>query len=166
MVKRSPFEPGTRSMSPKEQKITSGRRAMTWALSIISSGVTQTEQPGPCTSWIPGGKRRSMPFLTMEWVCPPQTSMMTQGLVCTRWISSTIFRATRPSRYSSRYFIGALLLATLVHDRRVQLSELVQLFQHLIGARGFFLIYLADGKADVHQDVFADPSIGHVVQAC
>ena len=43
-------EPGTRSMSPKEQKITSGRAAIAIALSISSSGVTHTGQPGPCTS--------------------------------------------------------------------------------------------------------------------
>jgi hypothetical protein len=33
--------PGTRSMSPKEQKITSGRAAISMALSISSSGVTR-----------------------------------------------------------------------------------------------------------------------------
>ena len=36
-------------MSPNEQKITPGRAAMASALSMISSGVTQTGQPGP---WI------------------------------------------------------------------------------------------------------------------
>lgn len=44
---RSRPEPGTRSMSPKEQKITSGREAISSALSITSSGVTHTGQPGP-----------------------------------------------------------------------------------------------------------------------
>jgi hypothetical protein len=39
--------PGTRSMSPNEVKMTSGRAAISSALSIISSGVTQTGQPGP-----------------------------------------------------------------------------------------------------------------------
>src|SRR5664280_2067337 len=57
MVNRSPSDPGTRSMSPNEQKITSGRLAMSWALSIISRGVTQTGQPGPCTSSISCGSR-------------------------------------------------------------------------------------------------------------
>ena len=46
-AKRSASEPGTRNMSPKEQKITSEFRAMAWALSIISNGVTHTGQPGP-----------------------------------------------------------------------------------------------------------------------
>ena len=44
---RSVLLPGTRSMSPNEQKITSGRAAMSSALSINSIGVTQTGQPGP-----------------------------------------------------------------------------------------------------------------------
>ena len=33
-----------------------------------------------------------MPYLTMVWVCPPQTSMNTHGRVTMRRISSTIFR--------------------------------------------------------------------------
>ena len=47
--------PGTRSMSPKEQKMTSGRAAIASALSMISSGVTHTGQPGP---WISSISRR------------------------------------------------------------------------------------------------------------
>ena len=50
-------DPGTRSMSPKEQKITSGRCAMATALSINSIGVTQTGQPGPCTRVISRGQQ-------------------------------------------------------------------------------------------------------------
>src|SRR5260370_21035985 len=38
-------DPGTRSMSPKEQKIASSRSATATALSISSTGVTQTGQP-------------------------------------------------------------------------------------------------------------------------
>ncbi len=74
-------------MSPKEQKITSGRRAMAWALSIISSEVTQTGQPGPWTSSTSPASRWSMPYLTMVWVWPPQTSIKTQGRVTMRRIS-------------------------------------------------------------------------------
>ena len=51
-------------MSPKEQKITSGRRAMACALSIISSEVTQTGQPGPAPAHFVG-KSRSIPYLTI-----------------------------------------------------------------------------------------------------
>jgi hypothetical protein len=54
LQKRSVREPGTRSISPNEQKRTSGCAAMAWALSIISKGVTQTGQPGPCTNSTPG----------------------------------------------------------------------------------------------------------------
>src|SRR5437763_1460679 len=96
-------------MSPNEQKMTSGRCAMACALSIISSDVTQTGQPGPCTSSISLGNSRSIPYLTMVWVCPPQTSIRTHGSVVMRRISSTIFVANASSRYSSRNFMSALL---------------------------------------------------------
>ncbi len=71
--------PGTRSMSPKEQKITSGREAISSARSISSSGVTQTGQPGPwiISTW--SGISWSMPCRMIEWVCPPQTSMIAHG---------------------------------------------------------------------------------------
>ena len=48
-------------MSPKEVKMTSFRAAMEWARSIISSEVTHTGQPGPCTSSTDSGIMRSMP---------------------------------------------------------------------------------------------------------
>ena len=70
--------PGTRSMSPNEQKITSGRAAISSALSMISSGVTQTGQPGPWIISISSGSSWSMPCRMIEWVCPPQTSMIAQ----------------------------------------------------------------------------------------
>ena len=50
-------EPGTRSMSPKEQKITFGLCSDRSALSINSTGVTQTGQPGPCASVISLGEQ-------------------------------------------------------------------------------------------------------------
>ena len=103
---RSVCEPGTRSMSPKDVKITPGVRAIACALSICSSGVTHTGQPGPCTSSSSAGSRRSMPCLTIECVCPPQTSISVHGRVVTRRTSATILAATRPSRYSSRYFMA------------------------------------------------------------
>ena len=62
-------------------KITPSRAAMACALSIVSSGVTHTGHPGPCTSSIPSGRSRSMPCFTIEWVWPPQTSIITQGRV-------------------------------------------------------------------------------------
>ncbi len=93
-------------MSPKEQKITSGREAMAWARSIISSDVTQTGQPGPWTSSTSGGRTRSMPYLTMVCVWPPQTSMMIHGRVTVRAMAAASFRAAAASRYSSRYFMA------------------------------------------------------------
>ncbi len=83
-LKRSAPEPGTRSMSPKEVKITSGRRAMMIARSISSNGVTHTGQPGPCTIVTSGGSKRSMPDLISVWVCPPQISMIIHDRVTSR----------------------------------------------------------------------------------
>ena len=93
-------------MSPKEQKVTSGREAMAWARSIISSEVTQTGQPGPCTNSTSVGSTRSMPYLTMVCVWPPQTSMTTHGRVTVRAMASASFRAASASRYSSTYFMA------------------------------------------------------------
>jgi hypothetical protein len=64
--KRSSLLPGTRSMSPKEQKITPGWAAMASALSMISRGVTQTGQPGPWISSTASGSSWSMPLRMME----------------------------------------------------------------------------------------------------
>ncbi len=56
-----PFEPGTRIMSPKHVKITSGCSASHIASSTRPIGITQTGQPGPCTSSTCDGSRCSMP---------------------------------------------------------------------------------------------------------
>jgi hypothetical protein len=85
---RSRCVPGTRSISPNEQKITSGRAAIMMALSISSIGVTQTGQPGPCTSVISAGSSSSTPNLTIAWVCPPHSSISVQGRVAIRVIAS------------------------------------------------------------------------------
>ena len=61
-------EPGTRNMSPKEQKITLALAAIACALSMVSSGVTQTGHPGPCTSSTVAGSNSSRPCRTMVWV--------------------------------------------------------------------------------------------------
>jgi hypothetical protein len=55
-------------MSPKEQKITSGRDAISSALSMSSSGVTHTGQPGPwiISTW--SGMSWSMPCRMIECV--------------------------------------------------------------------------------------------------
>ena len=86
--------------------MTSGRAASAIAWSIISSGVTQTGQPGPCTSVDAGGSSSSMPYLTMACVCPPQTSMIVHGRVDGSRIAATHCSAAAGSRYSSTNFIG------------------------------------------------------------
>ena len=53
--------PGTRSMSPKDQKMTSGLAAMATALSISSTGVTHTGHPGPWMRWTESGSSSSRP---------------------------------------------------------------------------------------------------------
>jgi len=103
---RSDPLPGTRSMSPKLQKITSGREAMATALSTSSTGVTHTGQPGPWMRRISGGSSSSMPKRTMLWVWPPHTSMMAQGRVTRARMASIQGRAAAASRYSSTNLKG------------------------------------------------------------
>src|SRR5215470_5360300 len=102
-------EPGTRSMSPNEQKITSGSREIDTALSINSNGVTHTGHPGPWTSVISFGSKSSSPLFTIVCVCPPQTSMIVQGRVNRRRMACASFSATFESRYSLRNFTELLL---------------------------------------------------------
>src|SRR5271157_3720839 len=78
------------------------------ALSTTSSGVTQTGQPGPCTSSIWGGIRVSMPYRIRVWVCPPQISIRTHGRVVLRSNAARRARAILASRYSSMCFMGLL----------------------------------------------------------
>src|ERR1019366_3278869 len=77
---------------------------------MISSGVTQTGQPGPWTSSSCGGSNSSMPYRMSVWVCPPQISMRTQGRVTVAAISATRERASLGSRYSSMNFMRGILL--------------------------------------------------------
>ena len=74
-------DPGTRIISPKDVKMTPGWPAIAIALSIVSSGVTQTGHPGPWTRVISGGSRSPESDLTIVCVCPPQISMIVQGRV-------------------------------------------------------------------------------------
>jgi hypothetical protein len=95
-------------MSPNEQKMTPGSAAMARALSMISSGVTQTGQPGPWIISTPSGRSWSMPCRMIEWVCPPQTSIIAHGRVVAAWISSSSRRARSGLLNSSRYFMMRL----------------------------------------------------------
>ena len=58
-----PVEPGTRSMSPKQVKITPGSRASAMPSSTRPIGMTHTGQPGPWTSSTFSGSRSSIPYL-------------------------------------------------------------------------------------------------------
>src|SRR5579863_210193 len=144
-------EPGTRSMSPKEQKITSGLCAIATALSISSIGVTQTGQPGPCTSVISRGNRSSRPLFTIVWVCPPQISMIVQGRVIFSRTARPSCSAAFGSRYSLRNFTELLF-------------QPAHFFQILEDALGFGFVNHADGEADMHQHVLADFDFGSVGQ--
>ena len=143
-------------MSPNEQKMTSGREAIACARSIISSDVTQTGQPGPCTSSTSGGRIRSIPYLTMVCVWPPQTSMIVHGRVTVRAIAAASFRAASPSRYSSRYFMT---------DGSLQLVELVHLLEEREDPPRLVLVDPREGEADVDEHVVAGPDLGDVLEA-
>src|ERR1051326_6912822 len=136
-------DPGTRSMSPNEQKIASGRLAMATALSINSIGVTQTGQPGPCTSVICLGSRSSRPLLTMVWVWPPQSSMMVHGRVTFWRIAAASCSAAFASRYSLRNFTEFLF-------------HCAQLFEVLEDAVRFVLVDDGDGESHVDENVLSD----------
>src|SRR5579872_5961030 len=136
--KRLLDDPGTRSMSPNEQKITSGRLAMATALSINSMGVTHTGQPGPCTRVISRGSRSSRPLLTMVWVWPPQISMMVHGRVTFFRIADASCSAAFGSRYSLTNFTELLFYV----------AHLLQVFKY---SHGFFFINHADREADVNE---------------
>src|SRR5579864_8199363 len=136
-------EPGTRSISPNEQKIASGRFAMATALSINSIGVTQTGHPGPCTSVISRGRRSSSPLLTMVCVWPPQISMMVHGRVTLSWIAWANCSAAFWLRYSLRNFTELLFQAA-------------EFFEVLEDTVRFLFVDDADGEADVDENVFTD----------
>ena len=104
---RSQSLPGTRSMSPNEVKITPGRAASCSALSICSSGVTHTGQPGPWIISTAPSSSSSSPCRTIVCVCPPQTSMSVHGRVAVLRMRSMSGRAMDASRYSVRYFISS-----------------------------------------------------------
>lgn len=61
--KKDPRPPGTRIMSPNEVMITSSCSAMWIASSTRPIGITQTGQPGPCTSVTLSGRWSASPCL-------------------------------------------------------------------------------------------------------
>src|SRR5262245_53713076 len=135
-------------MSPNEQKVTPGREAMAWARSIISSEVTHTGQPGPWTSSTSGGRTRSMPYLTMVCVWPPQTSMRVHDRVAARAMAAASCRAAAASRYSSTYF-----MATAPHRSRPSpLGGEGRIDLQLIQ-----LVHLRQKREDAPRLLFVDP---------
>ena len=142
---------------------------MASALSIISSGVTQTGQPGPWIISIPSGSSWSMPCRMIECVCPPQTSIIAQGRVVTAWIWSSSRLARSGSLNSSRYFIAPA--APLLRRGHVQpglpggdgrtrrrTPPRASPSRSKLGERLLrrLLVEALDREADVHDDVLAD----------
>src|SRR5512143_881620 len=161
---RSVVEPGTRSMSPKEAKITPGRRAMAWARSICSSGVTQTGQPGPWTSVIVSGSRRSMPERSRVWVWPPQISISVQGRCAARAIAARAPRAACWSRYSSTKRTASAPAAAR-RRRGVEPLEVAHGGEDLVHPARLGLVDLGDGEADVDDDELAGEDVRRVGEA-
>ena len=159
--------------------MTSGRAAISSALSITSSGVTQTGQPGPWISSMPSGSSWSRPCRMIEWVWPPQTSIIAQGWVAVAWMSSSSRLASSGSWNSSRYFIDmppagrarsgraghAGLLggaSPVVAELGVELAHLAEDLERL---QRRLLVEALQGEADVHDGVLADLEVRHVGQA-
>ena len=156
-------------MSPNEQKITSGREAISSALSISSSGVTQTGQPGPWIISICSGISWSMPCRMIECVWPPQTSISAQGWVTVAWMSSSSRWASSGSLNSSMYFIAAprprpcapRFLGRAAHaspNSMLELAHPLEVGQRLLGR---LLVQPLQGETDVHDRVVADRDVGH-----
>ena len=74
--------------------MTPSRAAMASALSMISRGVTRTGHPGPWIISRPSGSSWSMPCRMIEWVWPPQTSIIAHFWVVAAWLWSSILIAS------------------------------------------------------------------------
>ena len=127
---------------------------------------------------MPSGSSWSMPCRMIEWVCPPQTSIIAQGRVTVAWMSSSRRSASSGSWNSSRYFTSvssspvgvgpspaAGLLggpAPLVAELRVELAHLPEELERL---QRRLLVEALQREADVDDGVLADLEVGHVGQA-
>src|SRR5947209_9232597 len=120
---------------------------------MISIGVTQTGQPGPCTSSMCLASSSSSPYRRIVCVWPPQISMSTHGCVVAPAIFRARARAMRASRYSSMYFISR------------SLGKRSDLFQNAICSRRFVGIYSADREAHMHHHEVAHLSFRNEIQA-
>ncbi len=110
-----------------------------------------------------------MPCRMIEWVCPPQTSIIAQGWVVTAWIWSSSLRARSGLLNSSRYFMirpfriaACFAAAEAVAELLLEDAELLEVGQRL---QRRLLVEPLDGEADVDDDVFADLRVRDVLQA-
>src|SRR5438132_963840 len=92
----------------------------------------------------------------MECVCPPHTSINTQGRVTAVLIASRSCATAAGSRYSSRYFTATF---------RFDVFDLSQFAQQREYAHGLRHIESRQREADVNEDVLADRDLGNVLQA-
>ncbi len=106
-----------------------------------------------------------MPCRMIEWVCPPQTSMIAHCPVVAAWIRSSRPRARPGSPNSSRY----LTAPTPPGGRPVRPAELLledaEPLERRQGLAGRLLVQPLDGEADVDDDVLADLRLGEVGEA-
>ena len=117
----------------------------------------------------------------IEWVWPPQTSIIAQGCVAVAWMSSSSRLASSGSWNSSRYFIASPPVvgvaccrssgrqpgllggpAPVVAELGVELTHLPEQLERL--QRGL-LVEALQGEADVHDRVLADLEVRDVRQA-
>ena len=152
--------------------MTPGVAAMASALSMISSGVTQTGQPGPWISSTSSGRSWSMPLRMMEWVWPPQTSMMAQGRVTVRRMSSKQTLGELGVAEFSRYFMRRLSrfplrqsVARSAHGFAELFLDEADLAEQVERLHGGLFVEPRDGEADVDDGVVAHFDFGHVGQA-
>ena len=156
--------------------MTPGRAAIASALSMISSGVTQTGQPGPWIISTPSGSSWSMPCRMIEWVWPPQTSIIAHGWVVTAWIWSSsrlrevgvaelvevLHASSLPARLLPRAAPTRLPRGEreAVAELLLEDAELSKLRERLLRR---LLVEPLDRETDVHDDVLADLHVGDVL---
>ena len=120
------------------------------------SGVTHTGQPGPWT--IVDFPRRSIVdavLRTMEWVWPPQISMIFHGRVTVRRMLTYL---------SSGYGIAILLNELHASPPCGPSSSTRPSASILKSLQGFLFIDKADGETNMHEGVLAIVAFGNVRQ--
>ena len=96
-----------------------------------------------------------MPYLTIVWVWPPQTSMIVHGRVTVRAIGAASFRAASPIAVFIEVF----------HERAPSVSSSWFMPSRNSNTRRASVSSMFDqGEADVDQDVIVDHDVGDVLQ--